>query len=63
MTSRYDIKTERWIATNGCITVKGPSQQECEERVRQMEEEMRAARAESDAERFRLFRNSPAAEY
>ena len=63
MKSHYDIATERWIVTSGCITVKGPFRQECEERVRQMREELRAARAESDAERLRLFQDSVAAEY
>lgn len=63
MTSRYDIATERWIVTSGCITVKGPSCQECEERVLQMKEELRAARAENDAERLRLFGSSVAKEY
>lgn len=63
MTSHYDIATERWIVTSGCITVKGPSRQECEERVCQMEEDLRAARAENDADRLRLFRDSVATEY
>jgi hypothetical protein len=63
MTSHYDIKTERWIVTSGCITVKGPTRQACEERVRRMEEDLCAARAENDAERLRLFRDSVATEY
>lgn len=63
MTSHYDVAIERWTVTSGCITVKGPFRQECEERVRRMEEDLRAARAETDAERLRLFRNSLAAEY
>ena len=63
MTSRYDIATERWIVTSGCVTVKGPSCQECEERVCQMEEDLRAARAENEAERLRLFGSCVAMEY
>jgi len=53
MTSHYDIKTERWIVSEGNITVKGPTRQACEERLREM----------AAALQVRLFENSPAAEY
>ncbi len=53
MTSHYDIATERWIVTSGCITVKGPSRQGCIERLREM----------ATGLQVRLFEDSPAAEY
>jgi hypothetical protein len=53
MTSHYDIKTERWIVSEGNITVKGPSRQGCIERLREM----------AAALQIRLFEDSPATEY
>lgn len=48
MTTHYDNKTERWVAEEGFITVRGPSRDGVEQRLAELVARYKAISAERE---------------